>query len=38
MKSERMLKNLYELANKNVMTKNKMKLCDTSMQFIDDMF
>jgi hypothetical protein len=28
----------YELANKNVMTKKKMKLHDTSMQFIDDMF
>ena len=28
----------YELANKNVMTKQKMKLQDTSMQFIDDMF
>ena len=28
----------YELANKNFMTKKKMKLHDTSMQFIDDMF
>ena len=28
----------YELANKNVVTKKKMKLHDTSMQFIDDMF
>ena len=28
----------YELANKNVVTKKKMKLQDTSMQFIDDMF